>query len=128
MKCFLMGVAGFFLAAVAAAVLYALYSDYSARLSIDSAIASVGGLRNEIREILVERRAGADVAAQLDPPAGKRSFPGVDYLRVSPDGTLVLRGAKHGQIIMFEPTLRGGEVAWKCVGSKPEKNIPTDCR
>lgn len=128
MKCFLAGFAGFFLAAAATATLYVLYSDYRAAVSISNAMAAIGSMRTEIRDVLVDRGAKANVGAKLKPPAEKRTYPDIDYLRVMPEGTIVFRGAKYGQIIVLEPTLRGGEVAWKCTGSKPDKNIPRNCR
>lgn len=108
--------------------MYAQYSDYRAAASISNAMAAIGSMRGEIRDVLVDHGAKANVGAMLKPPAEKRTYPEIEYLRVMPDGTIIFRGIRYGQIIVLEPTLRGGEVTWKCMGSKPDKNIPRDCR
>jgi hypothetical protein len=55
------------------------------------------------------------------------SIPNVTYLRVMPDGTIVFRSAKHGQLIVYEPEVRGSTVVWKCIGA-PLKEVPPACR
>lgn len=94
MRCFLIGFAGFVVAAVVTMVAVAAYGDYASRASLSETIAAMGPLREKI----------------------------------APDGTIVFRSAKHGQIIVFEPSVRENVVSWRCIGSKPEKNIPPNCR
>ena len=128
MRCFLLGFAGFFIAAIAFASATASYGDYAARASLEETMLSISPLRTEIAESIIRQRAIAGAGASLQPPVDKRSFPNTDYLKATADGTIVFRSAKHGQIIVLEPSFRADAVAWKCVVSKPEKNFPTECR
>ena len=128
MRCFFIGIAGFVLAAVVTAVAVAAYGDYAARASLAETLSSIASLRTEIAENIVKLRTVANAGASLVPPPAQRSFPATDYLKVTADGTIVFRSAKHGQVVVLEPSLRAEAVTWKCVGSKPEKNIPAECR
>lgn len=128
MRCFLVGLAGFFVAAIVTTITMASYGDYAARASLSETMALVGPLRAEIAEIILRQRTAANAAASLKPPAEKRPLLSADYLKVTSDGTIIFRSSKHGQIIVLEPSFRAEAVSWKCVGSKPEKNIPSDCR
>ena len=128
MRCFLVGLAGFFVAAIVTTITMASYGDYAARASLSETMALVGPLRAEIAEIILRQRTAANAAASLKPPAEKRPLLSADYLKVTSDGTIIFRSSKHGQIIVLEPSFRADAVSWKCVGSKPEKNIPPDCR
>ena len=128
MRCFLLGFAGFFVATIVAVVANAAYSDYGARASLSESMLSVSSLRMEIAENIMKQRTVASAGASLKPPAEKRSFPSTDYLKVTSDGAIVFRNSKHGQIIVLEPSFHPDGVTWRCVGSKPEKNMQPDCR
>ena len=128
MRCFFVGFAGFFVAAFVTAVALTSYGDYAARASLSETMLSISPLRTEIAENILKQRAVASAGASLKPLAEKQSFPSTDYLKIATDGTIVFRNSKHGQIIVLEPSFRADSVTWRCVGSKPEKNIPPDCR
>lgn len=128
MRCFLLGFAGFFIAVIVTAVALASYGDYAARASLSETMLSINPLRTEITENIMKQRTVASAGASLNPAAEKQSFPSTDYLKVTVDGTIVFRSSKYGQIIVLEPSFRSDSVTWRCVGSKPEKNIPPDCR
>lgn len=128
MRCFLLGFAGFFLAALLASIAIASYGNYAARASLSDTMQSVATLQNQISEFVMSQGALANAGAALDPPVVKQSFPNVDFLNVSTGGTIVFRSRKHGQIIVLEPAFSAGAVNWKCTGSKPGKNLPTKCR
>ena len=128
MRCFLFGLAGFFLAALLASIAFAAYGDYSARASLSETMQSVTPLQHQIAEIIVTQNEIANAGAALVPPAAKQSFLNTDFLKVSSDGTVVFRSRKHGQIIVLAPAYTSGVVSWKCTGSKPEKNLPIKCR
>ena len=128
MRCFFVGFAGFFVAAFLTVVALASYGDYAARASLSETMLSISPLRTEIAENIMKQRAVASASASLKLPAEKQFFPSTDYLKVATDGTIVFRNSKYGQIIVLEPSFRADSVTWRCVGSKPEKNIPQDCR
>jgi hypothetical protein len=119
MRCFLIGFAGFFVAALVTVVAMASYADYSERASLGETMTSVAPLRNQVAESLANQ-PGLPIRATTE-------IPNVDYLKVTNDGTIVFRSAKHGQMIVFEPSVKGGAVSWRCIGS-PGKTIPADCR
>jgi Tfp pilus assembly major pilin PilA len=122
MRCFLIGVAGFVVTAVLAAVAIASYGDYAARASLAETMTSVVALRTQIAEGLVTR-SGLPIKVTTEIQA----FPNVDYLKVTNDGAIVFRSAKHGQVIVLEPSIAGGAVSWRCIGA-PAKDVPADCR
>mgnify|MGYP001582179669 CR=1 FL=1 len=128
MRCFLIGFAGFFVAMIVTLFVWAQYADYAARVTLSETMGEIAPLREKIAEIIKKQRAVANSAASLTQSAKEQTVPRADYVKVASDGTIVFRSAKHGQIIVFEPSFRAGEVAWKCIGSKPEKNIPKECR
>ncbi len=128
MRCFLLGFAGFLLAALLASIAIASYGDYSARASVSDTMQSVAPLQNQNTEVVISQGALANAGAALDPPVVKQSFPNADFLKVSTDGTIIFRSSKHGQIIVLEPAFSAGAVSWKCTGSKPGKNLPIKCR
>ena len=128
MRCFFIGFFGFFIAAIVTTVALASHADYRARASLSKTMASIIPLRNDIEENIFKQGAITNAGASLNPPIDKRSFPTTDYLDVTTDGTIIFRSLAHGQIIVLEPSFRAGAVAWKCVGSKPEKNMQPDCR
>jgi hypothetical protein len=106
----------------------ASYGDYAARASLSETMLSISPLRTEIAESIMKQRSVANAGASFKPAAEKQYFPATDYLKVTADGTIVFRSSRHGQIIVLEPSFRADAVTWRCVGSKPEKNIPADCR
>ena len=128
MRCFLLGFAGFFIATLVAVVANAAYSDYGARASLSESMLSVSSLRMEIAENIMKQRTVANAGASLKPSPETRSFPSTDYVKVTAEGTIVFRNSKHGQIVVLEPSFHADSVTWRCVGSKPEKNMQPDCR
>lgn len=129
MRCFLIGFAGFIIAGFAAMVSISSYGDYAARASVTATIGAAEPLRSRIEEMLKQKGAGTNAGAPppLAPPKDA-AVAGADYLKIAADGTIILRSAKHGQIVAFEPTLRDNAVTWKCIASKPDKDIPFNCR
>ncbi|MGH8108320.1 MAG: pilin [Arenimonas sp.] len=128
MRCFLLGFSGFFLAALLASIAFASYGDYTARASLAETMQSVVPLQTQIAEIIMTQNSVEHAGFALDPPIAKQSFPNTDFLKVSDDGTIVFRSRKHGQIIVLAPFLNSGSVTWRCLGSKPDKNLPVTCR
>lgn len=104
------------------------YGDYLARASLSETMLLIRPLRTEIAESIMKHRAVSSAGATLKLPTEKQTFPNTDYLKIATDGTIIFRNSKYGQIIVLEPSFSTDSVTWKCVGSKPEKNIPQDCR
>ena len=119
MRCFLLGIVGFVLTAFVSTIAITSYGDFTARASLNETLVAVRPLRDKIGEALLK-----DPRAMAIP---KESIPGVDFLKVSPDGTIVFRSTKHGSLIAYDPTVIRGAVTWKCVGA-PAKDVPADCR
>ncbi len=128
MRCFLLGFAGFFLAALLTMFAAVSYGDYAARASLSETMQSVTPLQNQIAEIIVTKNSVANAGDALVPAIAKQSFPNADFLKVATDGTIVFRSSKHGQMIVLEPAIAANGVTWKCTGSKPDKNLPIKCR
>ena len=128
MRCFFVGFAGFFVALFAALFIWASYSDFTARAALSLTWYEITPLREKITEIIKKQRTVANSGVSLVQPIKEQAVQSADYVKVASDGTIVFRSAKHGQIIVFEPSYAAGEVTWKCIGSKPEKNIPQECR
>ena len=120
MRCFLTGAAGFLVAGLIAAVAISSYGDYAARASLSETIVATHPLRERIAEALLVKEPRS-IAAPREPIAG------ISYLKVMPDGTIVFRSAKHGQLIIFEPEVREKTVTWKCRGA-PARDVPPNCR
>ena len=119
MRCFLIGFAGFLVAGLIAAIAIPSYGDYTSRASLSETMAAIHPLRERIAEALVKEPRS--IATPREPIAG------ISYLKVMPDGAIVFRSAKHGQLIIFEPEVREKTVTWKCIGA-PAKDVPSNCR
>ncbi len=124
MRCFLLGCLGFFIAAILTMIAVASYGDYAARASLSNSMGSTANLKTTIAETILSQGTVVNSGALLKPP----SLPLTDYLKVSTDGTIVFRSAAHGQLIVLTPIFKAGSVSWACIGSKPDKNLPLDCR
>ena len=124
MRCFVLGIVGFICAGVLAAIVIPSYADLTSRASLGETMNAVGPLREKISEALSK---DPKALSALSASAAKEPISGVSYLKVVADGTIAFRSAKHGQMIVFEPTMRDGAVTWKCIGSPP-KDVPPDCR
>lgn len=127
MRCFFIGFFGFFIAALIVTVAATTYGDYMARASLSKTMTSITPLRNKIAENIIKQGVITNSGLSLNPPIDKHSFPMTDYLNVTTDGSIIFRSSKYGQIIVLEPSLHIDTIIWKCVGSKPEKNIPPNC-
>lgn len=128
MTCFLKGVGGFLVAGLIAAIAIPAYGDYAARASVTQTLSRVIPLRQELEGLRQVHGTLTAAVAALDPPLAQRNFPGTDYLRITADGTIVFRNAKHGQLVVLEPKLEGEVLTWRCIGSRPDRDIPPDCR
>lgn len=128
MRCFFLGFAGFFLAALLAAIAFSAYGDYAARASLSNSMQSIAPLQTRIAENILSKTSTQDAGTDLDPPVTISSYPDADFLKVASNGTIVFRSKKHGQIIVLEPAYNAGVVSWKCTGSSPAKNLPIKCR
>jgi hypothetical protein len=119
MRCFLLGLAGFMVAAIAAFFISAGYGDYASRASLSETVAAALPLQAKITE---------ELNARPPKPAAQPTIAGADYVRVSADGLIVFRSLKHGQLIVYEPTMKDGKVvAWRCIGGSI-KEVPLNCR
>jgi hypothetical protein len=118
MRCFVLGFAGFFVAAVVTMLVMAQYADYRARASLSEVMVAAAPLRARIVEEMLKRQPM---------PAAHQPIAGTDFSKVGADGTIVFRSAKHGQIIVLEPSIKDNAVSWKCIGSPP-KDVPAQCR
>lgn len=128
MRCFFVGFAGFFVAAFVTAVAVSSYGDYIARARLGDTMAALEPLRVEIAEIITKQGSVGNVGASLKSKIAQQPDMGTDYIKVAADGTIVFRMARYGQVVVLEPSLRTGAVSWRCIGSKPEKDIPSNCR
>ena len=125
MRCFAIGIAGFLVAGLLAAIVIPSYGNYTSRATLSETMVAIAPLRDKIAESLSKTsRNPSDSGSALAP---RVSIPNVNYLKVMPDGTIVFRSAKHGQLIVYEPEVRGSTVVWKCIGS-PAKDVPPTCR
>jgi Tfp pilus assembly major pilin PilA len=126
MRCFLIGIAGFLVAALLAAIVIPQYADFRSRETLSEAMTAIAPLRMKIAEYLAKGPQKPTEAgnAALTP---REPIPGVNYLKVMSDGTIVFRSARHGQLIVLEPEVRGSSVEWKCVGA-PAREVPRHCR
>jgi type II secretory pathway pseudopilin PulG len=125
MRCFAIGIVGFLVAGLLAAIAIPSYGNYTSRATLSETMAAIAPLRDKIAESLSKTsRNPSDNGSALAP---RVSIPNVNYLKVMPDGTIVFRSAKHGQLIVYEPEVRGSTVVWKCIGA-PVKDVPPTCR
>jgi hypothetical protein len=125
MRCFAIGIVGFLAAALLAAIAIPSYGNYASRATLSETMVAIAPVRDKIAESLLKtpRNPSDNRLAS----AQQVSIPNVTYLRVMPDGTIVFRSAKHGQLIVYEPEVRGSTVVWKCIGA-PLKEVPPACR
>jgi len=111
----------------AAAVLAPLYCDYDARAALSESLQQLAPYRDAIEEN-ISKEDSIDVSGVVVsiPSEAFRSL-NLDYARVFPDGTIVIRHAKHHQVIIWEPSMTAGQISWRCVGG-PRKDVPPECR
>jgi hypothetical protein len=128
MRCFFLGFAGFLLAALLTMFAVASHGNYAARASLGETFQSINPLKLQITEIVIKQNSVSNAGMAIDTPIAKQSFPNTDYLEVSNDGTIIFRSKKDGHIVVLTPSLISGSVSWNCLGSKPDKNLPTTCR
>ena len=125
MRCFASGIAGFLVAGLLAAIAIPSYGNYTSRATLSEAMAAIAPLRDKVAESLAKTSRNSSDSGFASVP--RELVPNVNYLKVMPDGTIVFRSAKHGQLIVYEPEVRGSTVVWKCIGS-PAKDVPPTCR
>ena len=127
LKCFLLGMLGAIVVLAAAAVLAPLYCDYDARAALSESLQQLAPYRDAIEEN-ISKEDSIDVSGVVVsiPSEAFRSL-NLDYARVFPDGTIVIRHAKHHQVIIWEPSMTAGQISWRCVGG-PRKDVPPECR
>lgn len=125
MRCFAVGIVGFLLAGLLAAIAIPSYGDYTSRATLSETMVAIAPLRDRIAASLLKRSRNPSEGGSISAP--RASIPNVDYLKVAPDGTIVFRSAKHGQLIVYEPEIHEGNVVWKCIGA-PAKHVPPTCR
>jgi hypothetical protein len=126
-KCFLLGMSGAIVVLAAAAVLVPLYCDNAARVALAESLRQLAPYRDTIAENA--SKEGSVEGSGVEGAIPSEAFPGlnVDYARVFPDGTIVIRHAKHSQVVIWEPSMTAGQISWRCVGGPP-KDVPPECR
>ncbi len=127
LKCLFTGMLGAVLVLGAAAALIPAYGDYAGRAALDETLWRLETYREKVartasRHGSVES-SGVGVLISAD---DYRSL-NVDYARVFPDGTLVIRHANYHQVVVLEPSMAAGQVSWKCFGG-PRDSVPPSCR
>ena len=125
MRCFAIGIVGFLAVALLAAIVIPSYGDYTSRATLSETMVAITPVREKIAESLLKTPRNSSDSGLAS--AQQVSIPNVSYLRVMPDGTMVFRSAKHGQLIVYEPEVRGSTVVWKCIGA-PLREVPPTCR
>ena len=126
MRCFLGGLFTFLVAALLTAIAVPSYGDFSARANLSETMLTIQPLQEQIGEIVTKQRGIANIAAALKLPADAARR--TNYLKVTPDGTIIFRNARFGQVIVLEPSVNAGMVTWRCIGSRPDRDIPSLCR
>ncbi len=125
LKCFFTGMLGAVLVLLAAAVLVPVYGDFAGRAALSESLAGLATYREKIARMASRRGSieGSGVGVLIE------DLPGLslDYARVFPDGTLVIRHAGYHQVVVWEPSIAAGQVSWKCIGG-PRNNVPASCR
>ena len=126
-KCLLVGVMGAFVILATVAVLFPVYCDYTARAALNDSLQKLIIYRDKIAMNGAERWAREGSGAEVKISA--EAFPtlNIDYARVLPDGTIIIRHAKYHQIVVLEPSMTEGKVSWRCIGG-PLRDVPTQCR
>ncbi|MDX1401994.1 MAG: pilin [Kiloniellales bacterium] len=126
-RCLVMGASGAVLVLLAAAVLIPAYGDYLGRATLSEVLAELESYRHEIAEKATNQGTmeNAGVGVAISPEDSLRL--GVNYARIFSDGTIVFRHGRYEQVIVWEPTMAGGNVTWRCVGG-PRKSVPPWCR
>jgi Tfp pilus assembly major pilin PilA len=125
MRCFAIGIVGFLVAGLLAAIAIPSYGNYASRATLSETMVAIAPLRDKIAESILKTPRNPSITGLA--LAQRVSIPSVSYLRVMPDGTIVFRSAKHGQLIVYEPEVRESTVVWKCIGA-PAKEVPPTCR
>ena len=127
LKCFLIGILGAIVVLAAAAVLAPLYCDYDARAALSDSLQQLAPYRDMIAENASKQGSPERSGVGISIPS--ETFPSlnVDYARVFPDGTILIRHTKHHQVIIWEPSMTAGQISWRCVGG-PQKDVPPECR
>ena len=127
LRCFFAGALGAIVVLGAAAVLLPLYGDYVARASLDESLLKLRVYREEVARNA--SRQGSVEASGREVTIPSEEFPtlNVDYARVFPDGTIVIRHAGYHQVVVWKPSITAGRVSWKCIGG-PWHDVPPRCR
>ena len=127
LKCFLLTMLGAIVVLAAAAVLVPLFCDYIARAALSESLQQLTLYRDAIAEHVAKEGSAESSGVEISIPS--EAFPSlnVDYARVFPDGTIVIRHAEHHQVVIWEPSVTAGQISWRCIGG-PEKDVPAACR
>ena len=123
MKCLALGSLGAVLTIIAAMFVAAQYSDYTALSQSTSWMLQIRPLQAAIERASVANKALTVAGVDKNAEGLLR----LTFFEVSEAGTIILRGGKEGQTMIFTPTLVDEKVTWRCVGG-PVKAVPTQCR
>ena len=111
----------------AAAVLVPLYCDYAARVALAESLRQLAPYRDAVAENAPKE--GSVEGSGVEGAIPSEVFLGlkVDYARVFTDGTIVIRHAKHRQVVIGEPSMTEEKISWRCIGGPP-KGVAPECR
>lgn len=122
---FLYGALGAFLVLGVAAIIIPQYSDYFTTTETDRWLTDVAEVQSKIERRAVEinslERAGADI------PLPKIVNGPVQYLEISQDGRIYIKGGSEGQLVVLIPALEGESVVWRCIGGST-RSVAIKCR
>jgi len=121
----MLGAAGALLVLVAAAIIIPLYGDYEARVRASEVLDDLRPLKARIasRAVAVGKLTGAGVGENT-------AKSGADYaaaaIEVLPDGVIIVKATKFGQVFVLLPSLSENHVSWRCIGGS-DKDVPRAC-
>lgn len=126
-RCFLAGALGTVLVLGAAAIMIPAYGDFRHRAALDEVIAELSLLRDKIARNALSQGSieGSGVGVQVS--AEDMSRLALDYARVLPNGTMIVRHSQFYQVVVWEPTITDGKLNWTCIGA-PRQGVPPRCR
>ena len=114
------------LVAAGAFIIYPQYADYRSQAQTT---VMLNFIRVELQDKIDAKALqlgtleGAGRGISMTPSTG-------NFLRsvhVDPNGVIIAKGGKRGQLLVLQPSLASGKVTWRCVGGADD-DVPSLCR
>ena len=126
-RAFLFGALGALLVLIGAAIGIPQYSDYRARAAGGDILMQAYPVRKKVEERIlalgtVEGSGTVEFKANSGSPSAR-----IEELMVEPNGTMIIRGAPYGQVLVLIPSFKENIVSWRCLGGSG-KEVPSQCR